>query len=78
MQSFTKIVVALAATAGSLVSAAPTGTALQNRDMSGDLTYYAPGLGACGVYNSEDDSIVALSWQLFVRTHPSELTASLS
>ncbi|KAI8953953.1 RlpA-like double-psi beta-barrel-protein domain-containing protein-containing protein [Xylaria longipes] len=70
MQSFTKIVLAVAATAG-LVSAAPTtSSAIASRDMSGDLTYYAPGLGACGVYNSEDDAIVALSYQLFDQYTP--------
>ncbi|KAI0399238.1 RlpA-like double-psi beta-barrel-protein domain-containing protein-containing protein [Xylaria palmicola] len=63
MLSFTKIVLALAAASG-LASAAPT-TALAERSMSGDLTYYTPGLGACGVWNSEDDAIVALSWRLF-------------
>ncbi|KAI1429367.1 RlpA-like double-psi beta-barrel-protein domain-containing protein-containing protein [Xylaria sp. FL1777] len=67
MQSFTKIILAIAATAG-LVSAAPA--ALASRSMSGDLTYYAPGLGACGVYNSESDAIVALSWELFDQYTP--------
>ncbi|KAI8957742.1 RlpA-like double-psi beta-barrel-protein domain-containing protein-containing protein [Daldinia sp. FL1419] len=28
---------------------------------SGDMTYYTPGLGACGKWNSEADAIVALS-----------------
>ncbi|KAI0848469.1 RlpA-like double-psi beta-barrel-protein domain-containing protein-containing protein [Daldinia vernicosa] len=28
---------------------------------SGDMTYYTPGLGACGKYNSEADHIVALA-----------------
>ncbi|KZF25633.1 hypothetical protein L228DRAFT_203469, partial [Xylona heveae TC161] len=31
---------------------------------SGDLTYYTPGLGACGETNSDSDSIVALSSDL--------------
>ncbi|KAI1754321.1 RlpA-like double-psi beta-barrel-protein domain-containing protein-containing protein [Xylaria castorea] len=69
MQSFAKIVVAaVVAAATGLVSAAPAtspAAVVASRDMSGDLTYYAPGLGACGVYNSEDDAVVALSWQLF-------------
>ncbi|KAI0455528.1 RlpA-like double-psi beta-barrel-protein domain-containing protein-containing protein [Xylaria acuta] len=72
MQSFTKIVLAVAAATG-LVSAAPAtspAAALSTRDMSGDLTYYAPGLGACGVYSSEDDAVVALSWQLFDQYTP--------
>ncbi|KAI1202534.1 RlpA-like double-psi beta-barrel-protein domain-containing protein-containing protein [Nemania serpens] len=72
MQSFTKIALAIAAAAG-LVSAAPATSpvALSSRQtMSGDLTYYAPGLGACGKYNSEDDAVVALSWQLFDQYTP--------
>ncbi|TRX91344.1 hypothetical protein FHL15_007766 [Xylaria flabelliformis] len=67
MQSFTKIVLAVVVAATDLVSAAPatSPTAIASRSMSGDLTYYTPGLGACGVYNSEEDAIVALSRELF-------------
>lgn len=32
---------------------------------TGDLTYYQPGLGACGVTSTEDDFIVSLSHILF-------------
>ncbi|KAI7135142.1 hypothetical protein D0869_16033 [Hortaea werneckii] len=32
---------------------------------AGDLTYYQPGLGACGVTSTEDDFIVSLSHILF-------------
>ncbi|KAI7152648.1 hypothetical protein KC349_g8862 [Hortaea werneckii] len=32
---------------------------------AGDLTYYQPGLGACGVTSTEDDFIVSLSYILF-------------
>jgi hypothetical protein len=32
---------------------------------SGDLTYYEPGLGACGITSSSSDSIVAVSHYLF-------------
>ncbi|KAI7213590.1 hypothetical protein KC333_g6491 [Hortaea werneckii] len=32
---------------------------------TGDLTYYQPGLGACGVTSTEDDFIVSLSHSLF-------------
>ncbi|KAK4499201.1 hypothetical protein PRZ48_009714 [Zasmidium cellare] len=32
---------------------------------SGDLTYYGPGLGACGEVSTKDDSIVSLSHLLF-------------
>ncbi|KAI1821800.1 RlpA-like double-psi beta-barrel-protein domain-containing protein-containing protein [Xylaria intraflava] len=72
MQFLTNIVFAIAATAG-LVAAAPASEApaqLQARSQAGDLTYYAPGLGACGVTNSESDAIVALSWELFDKYTP--------
>ncbi|KAB5585240.1 RlpA-like double-psi beta-barrel-protein domain-containing protein-containing protein [Coniochaeta sp. 2T2.1] len=39
----------------------PTSTALHN----GDLTYYAPGLGACGWTSSSEDAIVAVSHLVF-------------
>ncbi len=32
---------------------------------TGDLTYYAPGLGACGKVNGENDAVVALSRVIF-------------
>lgn len=32
---------------------------------TGDLTYYAPGLGACGVTSSDSDKIVAISHIVF-------------
>jgi hypothetical protein len=32
---------------------------------TGDLTYYSPGLGACGVVSTDNDSIVAISHFLF-------------
>ncbi|KAI0425026.1 RlpA-like double-psi beta-barrel-protein domain-containing protein-containing protein [Xylaria sp. FL1042] len=35
------------------------------RKHHGDLTYYAPGLGACGVVNTGSDPIVAISHLIF-------------
>lgn len=32
---------------------------------TGDLTYYSPGMGACGIVNSESDKIVAISHLVF-------------
>jgi hypothetical protein len=32
---------------------------------TGDLTYYGTGLGACGWTSSDDDAIVAVSWETF-------------
>ncbi|KAI1395820.1 RlpA-like double-psi beta-barrel-protein domain-containing protein-containing protein [Hypoxylon fuscum] len=49
MYSVTKIIVAL----GILVA--------PSLAFSGDMTYYTPGLGACGETNSENDAVVALS-----------------
>ncbi|KAI8634836.1 RlpA-like double-psi beta-barrel-protein domain-containing protein-containing protein [Xylariaceae sp. FL1651] len=76
MQSFTKILLALAAGTSSLVSALP----LEPRQsvQTGDLTYYTPGLGACGVTNTEDDAIVALSWQLFDQYTPASGNPNLN
>ncbi|KAI1364711.1 RlpA-like double-psi beta-barrel-protein domain-containing protein-containing protein [Xylaria arbuscula] len=69
MQSFTKIVLGFAAAAG-LASAAPATSVEARQTMSGDLTYYAPGLGACGVTNGEGDAIVAVAWELFDQYTP--------
>ena len=35
------------------------------RSFTGDLTYYGPGLGACGVTSSDTDDIVSVSHLLF-------------
>jgi len=32
---------------------------------SGDLTYYDPGLGSCGITSTENDLICAISWELY-------------
>ncbi|KAI0194946.1 RlpA-like double-psi beta-barrel-protein domain-containing protein-containing protein [Astrocystis sublimbata] len=66
---FTKIVLAVAA-AASLVSAAPSNSGLTRRENSGDLTFYTPGLGACGVTSLESDAIVAISKDLFDQYTP--------
>ncbi|KAF8242948.1 hypothetical protein K440DRAFT_615091 [Wilcoxina mikolae CBS 423.85] len=39
----------------------PTGA----KTYTGDGTYYAPGLGACGITSTDKDMIVAIAWQLF-------------
>ncbi|ATZ58364.1 hypothetical protein BCIN_16g01700 [Botrytis cinerea B05.10] len=49
-----------------LISAAPAPVSanepeLVRRSNSGDLTYYAVGLGACGVTNSDSELVVAMS-----------------
>ena len=39
----------------------PTGS----KTYTGDLTYYGPGMGACGVVSGDDDPIVAVSHYVF-------------
>ncbi|KAI0474469.1 RlpA-like double-psi beta-barrel-protein domain-containing protein-containing protein [Xylaria cf. heliscus] len=67
MPSLARILIALSATGS--VLAAPlcgetTSTAQsqsQSQSFTGDLTYYEPGLGACGETNSDSEAVVALS-----------------
>ncbi|KAI1270354.1 RlpA-like double-psi beta-barrel-protein domain-containing protein-containing protein [Xylariaceae sp. FL1019] len=60
MPSFTQTILALAAVGSAL--AAPTFTSsIANRSYTGDITYYEPGLGACGWTNSDSEDVVALS-----------------
>ena len=54
----TSFVVVLAAL--SRVAAAPT-TLLPRQSGSGDVTFFAPGLGACGTTASDSDFIVAIA-----------------
>ncbi|KAI1098315.1 RlpA-like double-psi beta-barrel-protein domain-containing protein-containing protein [Jackrogersella minutella] len=49
MYSVTKAIITLAALAAPSIA------------FSGDMTYYAPGLGSCGQTNSESDAVVAMS-----------------
>ncbi|RHZ87492.1 hypothetical protein Glove_34g119 [Diversispora epigaea] len=37
---------------------------------TGDATFYSPGLGACGFYNSADDCIIALNTEQFGPGNP--------
>ncbi|KAI1344664.1 RlpA-like double-psi beta-barrel-protein domain-containing protein-containing protein [Xylariaceae sp. FL0016] len=61
MVSFTQVIVTLTAVAG-LATAAPCGSKTVKRaSYSGDITYYEPGLGACGQTNSDSEHVVALS-----------------
>lgn len=39
----------------------PSGGAPSGQTFTGDLTYYAPGLGSCGETNSDSEAIVALA-----------------
>ncbi|KAF9822048.1 hypothetical protein IEO21_00042 [Rhodonia placenta] len=46
-------------------SAAASGPTWLYETNTGDATFYAAGLGACGITNTDSDYIVAVSWQLF-------------
>ncbi|KAJ6789128.1 hypothetical protein PWT90_01520 [Aphanocladium album] len=38
--------------------------------IAGDITYFNPGLGACGQYNGDNDMIVAVGHGMYDREHP--------
>jgi hypothetical protein len=40
------------------------------RTYDGELTHFAPALGACGINNTEGDSICAVAWELFDAAGP--------
>lgn len=48
---------------GKAVPLPDTGT--DGKTYSGDLTFYKPGLGACGEVHGEDDMVVAIAWELY-------------
>ncbi|KAI0107225.1 RlpA-like double-psi beta-barrel-protein domain-containing protein-containing protein [Nemania sp. FL0031] len=64
MLSLTQTLIALGAAASALAMPLNSnGNALAERSGSftGDITYYQPGLGACGQTNSDSEAVVALS-----------------
>ncbi|KAJ8132701.1 hypothetical protein O1611_g920 [Lasiodiplodia mahajangana] len=64
MLSLTQTLIALSAAASALAMPLNNnGNALAERsgDFTGDITYYQPGLGACGETNSDSEAVVALS-----------------
>ncbi|KAI0470609.1 RlpA-like double-psi beta-barrel-protein domain-containing protein-containing protein [Xylariaceae sp. FL0804] len=62
MFSVTQTVIALSCAVGcALAVPAPFTNTSRSGAHSGDLTYYEPGLGACGETNSASDHVVALS-----------------
>lgn len=80
MVAFTKFITAIAAafvTVSAIPLEAENGLEIRDGDIevisdaaaaaarSGDLTYYSPGLGACGRTNGPNDPVVALSHGLF-------------
>lgn len=67
MQFFAAVFNVLSFSAAAL--AAPA-VELSSRGQSGSVTYFNPGLGACGQYNGDGDYIVAVSAALFDQQHP--------
>ncbi|KJZ77124.1 hypothetical protein HIM_03445 [Hirsutella minnesotensis 3608] len=61
--------VAAIAMAFTTAMAAPAQSAIEARS-TGAVTYYYPGLGACGETNSEGDHIVAISAAIFDSQRP--------
>lgn len=59
----TKLAVLMAATLGSAITfdTRSTATNAAVASYSGDMTYYNPGLGACGETNTDSDAVAAVS-----------------
>jgi hypothetical protein len=55
------VAVGVVAILAGIVFTAPAARAVDVGAGAGDATYFTPGLGACGLYNSSSDPIVALS-----------------
>lgn len=66
MARFTSIALAMASVVGYVFAS------------SGDMTYFAPGLGSCGGTNSESDAIVALSYLQYEGANPCGRTISIT
>lgn len=62
MQSFNSSIILFFTLLAALFFTSNAAPVLDSRgSMSGQATYYTPGLGSCGQTNSEDDMVVALS-----------------
>jgi hypothetical protein len=48
-----------------LISLAYSAPLVPRQTHTGDVTFFAPGLGACGITNSASDLMVAVSTQFF-------------
>ena len=71
MVSFVQtLLLALPLTALAVPVDVPAEAEITKRGSSGDVTYYTPGLGACGHNNNENDLIVAVSHILFDAEKP--------
>ncbi|THH15017.1 hypothetical protein EW146_g5383 [Bondarzewia mesenterica] len=63
MVALTRLVALVSVFTAGSVMAAPAH--LVRRSFSGDGTFYAPGLGSCGISNTASDFIVAISHDMF-------------
>ncbi|KND89132.1 Papain inhibitor [Tolypocladium ophioglossoides CBS 100239] len=73
MVTFTTTLAALSAIFATALAAPTQGDAvnsLEARDNTGSITYFNPGLGACGQTNGDNDAIVAVSAALYDSQHP--------
>ncbi|GJN73424.1 rare lipoprotein A (RlpA)-like double-psi beta-barrel domain-containing protein [Purpureocillium lilacinum] len=71
MVSFTSVTVA-AVMAFTALAAPTTDTtrALESHSQSGSITWFNPGLGACGRTNTDNDAIVAVSSAIYDKQSP--------
>lgn len=58
------------ATYSSSSSGSSDGNPASGKSFTGEMTYFTPGMGACGVSSSETDSMVAISMALFDQYTP--------
>ncbi|KAI0812117.1 RlpA-like double-psi beta-barrel-protein domain-containing protein-containing protein [Xylaria sp. FL0064] len=66
MPSFTKSLIIALGIAGNALAAplnttTPAAVTARSQTFTGDITYYQPGLGACGETNTDAETVVALS-----------------
>ncbi|KAI1159172.1 RlpA-like double-psi beta-barrel-protein domain-containing protein-containing protein [Nemania serpens] len=64
MPSLIKVLITLGAAGSALaapVSIDGSGITARSQGFKGDITYYQPGLGACGETNADSEAVVAMS-----------------
>ncbi|KAI0856456.1 RlpA-like double-psi beta-barrel-protein domain-containing protein-containing protein [Xylaria cubensis] len=63
MPSLAQLMIILGAAGSALATplCSNNSVAMRSQSYTGDITYYQPGLGACGETNSDSDAVVAMS-----------------
>ncbi|KAI0185740.1 barwin-like endoglucanase [Xylaria flabelliformis] len=63
MPSLAQLMIILGAAGSALATPlySNNSVAMRSQSYTGDITYYQPGLGACGETNSDSDAVVAMS-----------------